>query len=48
MNPTLVQPVVRAQPGSPHPVIDQLAYLRTSIVNVFFYGPPGPGTGGGC
>ena len=46
MNPTLVQPVVRAQPGSPHPVVDDLAYLRTSIVNVFFYGPPGAGDRG--
>ncbi len=46
MNPTLVQPLVRAQPGSPHPVVDELAYLRTSIVNVFFYGPPGAGDRG--
>jgi glyoxylase-like metal-dependent hydrolase (beta-lactamase superfamily II) len=46
MNPTLVQPVVRAQPGSPHQVVDELAYLRTSIVNVYFYGPPGAGDRG--
>ncbi len=46
MNPTLVQPVVRAQPGYPHPVLDELAYLRTSIVNVYFYGEPGAGDRG--
>lgn len=29
--------------GWPRPVTDDLAYLRTAIVNLFFFGPPGVG-----
>ena len=32
--------------GGPTPVTDDLAYQRTAIVNVYFYGPPGAGDRG--
>lgn len=41
-----LEQTLTAPMGILRPVTGDLAYLRTGIVNVYFYGPPGAGDGG--
>ena len=43
---TTLSPAAPSTRAWPRPVADDLAYLRTAIVNVFFLGPPGAGDRG--
>src|SRR4051794_23224846 len=43
MSMTSLEPAIYRSSGEPWPVIDDLAYLCTLMVNVYFVGPPDAG-----
>lgn len=46
MTTATLESAVHAAAGEPRPVLDDLAYLRTVVVNVYFAGPPDAGDRG--